>query len=280
MSYFSNQLNKLLTGDELIKELMVLPPHKNDIFDKSDRLIALLDIYQIFIPNQSTIEIYNRLYIAVLSSLDKKENIEEVKNLNRNYRIIQGQRRYGVIGGLESFKITGSAGLGKTTNVQRCSEIISSKVIKRERPLREIIPILFVECVADGSFKSLLYSILQTVDSILGTTYFISNKHQTTTIDVLLSAVSSVLVNHVGLLVIDEIERVANDSKKGETLINYLTQLVNQSNISICFVGNESANRYFESKEYMARRTLGLSMCKMTYDKYYYPKSSPPALPM
>ena len=71
-------------------------------------------------------------------------------------------------------------------------------------------------------------------------------------------------------MVIDEIERVANDSKRGDTLINYLTQLVNQSNIAICFVGNESANKYFEMKEYMSRRTIGLSIHKMKYDEEFY----------
>jgi hypothetical protein len=111
---------------------------------------------------------------------------------------------------------------------------------------------------------------LQEVDAKLGTTYFRANKHVTTTVDVLLAAVSNILINHVALLVIDEIERVANDSKKGQTLINYLTQLVNQSNVAICFVGNESANRYFEMKEYMSRRTIGISMQKMEYDEDYY----------
>jgi hypothetical protein len=87
---------------------------------------------------------------------------------------------------------------------------------------------------------------------------------------VLLAAVSNVLINHVALLVIDEIERVANDSKRGETLINYLTQLVNQSNVAICFVGNESANRYFATKEYMSRRTIGVSIQRMEYDEAFY----------
>ncbi len=63
---------------------------------------------------------------------------------------------------------------------------------------------------------------------------------------------------------------MANDSRKGITLINYLTQLVNQSNIAVCFVGNESANRYFETKEYLSRRTIGISIEKMDYDEYYF----------
>ena len=269
MNELKDQLNDYLVGPDLIRELTVLPNYKNDLVDTGDRLIALLDVYKLYLPTRSTIEIYNRLYLSLISSLEKKNSILNVQLANDNFRTIRGQKRYGVIGGLESFKITGNAGLGKTSSVQRCMDVITNnKVLSDDR--RKIIPILFVECVADGSFKSLLYQILKEIDYLLDTNYFIANKHNTTTVDVLLSAVSNVLINHVAVLVIDEIERVANNSKSGEILINYLTQLVNQSNISICFVGNESANSYFERKEYLSRRTIGLSITKMNYDEYFY----------
>lgn len=254
-----------------MEELLVLPQYRHDVTTIPERLMALLEVYKVFIPNKTIVDIYNRLYLALINSLDKKNTLFETQLLNDNYRAIKGCRRYGVIGGIESFRITGTAGLGKTSSIHRCAEIITgNKILISEQPYKEIIPILFVECVADGSFKSLLYSILQEVDTRLGTSYFTANKHQTTTIDVLLAAVSNVLINHVALLVIDEIERVANDSKRGDTLINYLTQMVNQSNIAICFVGNESANKYFEMKEYMSRRTIGLSIYKMKYDEEFY----------
>ena len=271
MDNIISQLNKYYVGDELIEQLTVLPEYNHNAITIPERLIALLDVYKIFIGNKTTVDIYNRLYLALINSLDKKNSLLETELINDNFRAIKGIKRYGVIGGVESFRITGTSGLGKTSSVHRCSDVITgNRVLICDKPYREITPILFVECVADGSFKSLLYSILQEVDTKLGTTYFISNKHQTTTVDVLLAAVSNVLINHVALLVIDEIERVANDSKRGQTLINYLTQLVNQSNIAICFVGNESANRYFEMKEYMSRRTIGLSMHKMEYDESFY----------
>lgn len=270
MDNLKEQLNKYLSGDELINALTVLPPYREGLTDIPDRLTALLDIYKIYIPSKSATDIYNRLYLALLNSLEKKNTLLEVELQNDNFRAVKGLKRYGVIGGLESFRITGTAGLGKTSSVQRCAEIITDKKLISNNPYKEIIPVLFIECVADGSFKSLLYSILQEVDRLLNTSYFVSNRHVTATVDALLAAVSNVLINHVAVLVIDEIERVANDSRKGITLINYLTQLVNQSNIAICFVGNESANRYFETKEYMSRRTIGISIRKMDYDDYYY----------
>ena len=271
MDNIISQLNNYYAGDELIERLTVLPEYKNSATTIPERLIALLDVYKIFVANKTTVDIYNRLYLSLINSLDKKNTLTETELVNDNFRAVKGLKRYGVIGGIESFRITGTAGLGKTSSVHRCADVITgNKVLISNQPYREIIPILFVECVADGSFKSLLYSILQEVDARLGTTYFTANKHQTTTVDILLAAVSNVLINHVALLVIDEIERVANDSKRGQTLINYLTQLVNQSNIAICFVGNESANKYFEMKEYMSRRTIGVSIQKLEYDENFY----------
>lgn len=271
MDNIISQLNNYYAGDELIEKLTVLPEYNDSATTITERLVALLDVYKVFIANNTTIDIYNRLYLALINSIDKKNSLMETDLVNDNFRAVKGLKRYGVIGGIESFRITGTAGLGKTSSVHRCADVITgNKVLMSNQPYREIIPILFVECVADGSFKSLLYSILQEVDTKLGTTYFIANKHQTTTVDVLLAAVSNVLINHVAILVIDEIERVANDSKRGQTLINYLTQLVNQANIAICFVGNESANKYFGMKEYMSRRTIGVSMQKMEYDEHFY----------
>lgn len=270
MDNLKEQLNKYLSGEELIKALTVLPPYRDGLVEVPDRLTALLDVYKLYIPSKRALEVYNRLYMAILNSLEKKDTPLEVGLQNDNFRAIKGLKRYGVIGGLESFRITGTAGLGKTSTVQRCADIIADKILVSNNPYREIIPILFIECVADGSFKSLLYSILQEVDRLLGTSYFVANKHVTATVDALLAAVSNVLINHVAILVIDEIERVANDSRKGITLINYLTQLVNQSNIAICFVGNESSNKYFETKEYLSRRTIGISIGKMDYGEYYF----------
>ena len=270
MDKVKEQLNKYLCGEELIKELTVLPPYREGLVDVPYRLTALLDIYKIYIPSSTTLDTYNRLYMAILNSLEKKATLLEVGLQNDNFRSIKGNKRYGIIGGLESFKITGTAGLGKTSTVQRCLDIIADKILISQKPYREIIPALFIEAVADGSFKSLLFAILQEIDRLLGTNYFVENIGDRPTTDALLAAVSNCLINHCLLLVIDEIERVANCSRKGTTLINYLTQLVNQSNIAVCFVGNESSNRYFETKEYMSRRTIGISIKKMDYDDYYY----------
>ncbi len=205
MDRIKEQLNKYLSSEELIKALTVLPHYQEGLIEMPDRLTALIDVYKLYIPNKITLYVYNRLYMAILNSLEKKSTLLEVSLQNDNFRAIKGLKRYGLVGGLESFKITGTAGLGKTSSVQRCADIIADKILISQKPYREIIPILFIECVSDGSFKSLLYAILQGVDRLLGTNYFVANNYVTATTDALLAAVSNVLINHVALLVIDEI---------------------------------------------------------------------------
>ena len=117
MNNLSKQLNEFLSGEKLLKSMVVLPEYKSGLDSVQERLVALLDIYKLYVPALTTLEIYNRLYLSVLSALDKKKTIEEVRLLNNNFKrhTIPISKRYGVIGGLDSFKILGTAGLGKTS---------------------------------------------------------------------------------------------------------------------------------------------------------------------
>ena len=204
MGNMASQLNDLLSGKDLIKELSSLPCLHTKLDSKKDRLLALLDVYKIYIPNKASIEIYNTLYLSILNSLEKKETIEEVELINdigRNKNI----KKYGVIGGLDSYRITGLPGVGKSATISRIIDVISdSKVLINHRLKREIIPALVVECPADGSFKSLLYSILQQIDLTLGSNYFVINSGKSITTDYLLNVVSIILINHVGVLIISD----------------------------------------------------------------------------
>lgn len=270
MNELERQLNPLLVGDDLRKEMAVLPRFREEAETPAERMAAVADVYRVYVPTEESMEAYARMHMAVVGSLQRKGTAAEARLMSDNFRASRGLRRYGVIGGFEAFRITGEAGLGKTSCVERCAELISGgRTLKSNDPYREVVPVLIVECVADGSFKSLLYSILQGVDNAVGTDYLAANRKATATVDSLLSAASNVLMNHVGLLVIDEMERVANDSRRGETLVNYLTQLVNQAGVPVCFVGSESANRYFSSREYLSRRTVGISLRRMEYGKEF-----------
>lgn len=79
---------------------------------------------------------------------------------------------------------------------------------------------------------------------------------------------SQVCINHIGLLIIDEIQHVYGH-RNGITLINMITQLINTSGVSICMVGTEESIAFFEKAPQLARRALGLKYGVLGYDDYF-----------
>ena len=69
------QLPKMLSGDELLACMRRLPNYDKSIrnADAPIRLMELSNLYDIYIPNAMSTEIYSKLYLAMLRSLQKKE---------------------------------------------------------------------------------------------------------------------------------------------------------------------------------------------------------------
>ena len=99
--------------------------------------------------------------------------------------------------------------------------------------------------------------ILRKVDEVLESNYYKNAVRARATTDMLIGSVSQVSLNHIGLLVVDEIQNVAN-SRNGKSLVGMLTQLINNSGISICMVGTPDSIPFFEQAMQLARRSLGL----------------------
>lgn len=249
---------EMLTGEELMKGLCVLPKYDETIREKkqSERLIALNDLYTIYIPNTMSTEIYSKMYLALTRSLDKKFSKNAIKQRNSPV---------GVIGGADSFSITGCGGIGKSATIGQSAEIIMSKRIILDDNCNEIIPIVSVQCPFDSSVKSLLLSVLKAVDDVIVSDYYEKALKIRATTDALIMMVSQVALNHIGLLIVDEIQNVVN-SKNGKHLVGMLTQLINSSGISICMVGTPACEPFFEQELHLARRTLGLKYEPMDYD--------------
>lgn len=131
-----------------------------------------------------------------------------------------------------------------------------------------IIPCLIVQCPFDSSVKGLLLEILRKVDETLDSRYYPYALKARATTDMLIGSVSQVALNHIGMLIVDEIQNVVN-SKNGKSLIGALTQLINNSGISICMVGTPESTVFFESAMQLARRSVGLQYTAMSYNEYF-----------
>lgn len=269
---FTTKLPDMKSGNELISALSIIPEYDETICQQNQavRLMALSDLYQIYIPSQMSLEIYSKLYLALLRSMQKKGTQMAIKQRYENYKAIQQQSYSGILGGSDSFTIIGTSGIGKSSAISRAISLITeNRIIETDKPYTKIIPCLIVQCPFDSSVKGLLLEILRKVDEELGTDHYIhAVKSRASTTDMLIGAVSSIALNNIGMLVVDEIQNVVN-SKNGKSLIGALTQLINNSGISICMVGTPESTVFFESAMQLARRSVGLQYTTMNYDEYF-----------
>lgn len=270
-SNFIAMIPKMLSGKELVDAMTTLPDYDAEIRnqDASVRLVALSDLYSLYLPSQMSCEIYSKLYLALLRSLQKKTTKFAIKQQAENFRAIAGREYNGILGGSDSFTIIGVSGIGKSAAISRAISLVSGdKVIEAKEPFCKLIPCVVVQCPFDASVKGMLLEILRKVDETLDTSFYTSAVRAKATTDMLIGSVSQVALNHIGLLVVDEIQNVCN-SRNGNSLVGMLTQLINNSGISICMVGTPESAVFFEQAMQLARRSLGLKYGAMKYDGYF-----------
>lgn len=268
---FLGQLPEMKFGNELVRALSVFPEYDNSICQENQavRLMALSDIYKIYVPSQMSFEIYSKLYLALLHSLQKKTTKISIIQRNQNYKAIRNNEYNGIIGGSDSFTIIGTSGIGKSSAITRAIKLITeNRIIEIKKPFMKIIPCVVVQCPFDSSVKGLLLEVLRKVDEELESSYYENAVKNRTTTDMLIGVVSQIALNHIGLLIVDEIQNVVN-SKNGKSLVGSLTQLINNSGISICMVGTPESIIFFEQAMHLARRSLGLQYNVMNYDAYF-----------
>ena len=266
------KLPPMLSGSELEQALTILPEYDPGIVNENAavRLIALSDMYKVFVPTQMSKEIYAKMYLSLLRSLQKKESKLAIRQYAENYKGIRLQEYSGIIGGSDSFTIIGVSGIGKSSSVTRTVQLLSEEeIIEIKNPYSKIIPCVIVQTPFDSSVKGLLLEVLRVVDEKLGSKYYSNALRTKATIDMLIGALSQVALNHIGLLVVDEIQHVVNH-KHGKTLIGCLTQLINNSGISIAMVGTPESAAFFTQAMQLARRALGLQYNAISYGEEFY----------
>ena len=265
------KMPEMLSGKALYDRLTDIPEYDGAIREKSstERLMALSTLYDIYLPSEMSVEIYSKLYLALVRSLQKKGTQAAVQQSYQNHNAIMRRESRGIIGGSDSFSIVGCSGIGKSSAINRAISIITeNRMIEAEKPMIRIIPCLIVQCPWDASVKSMLLEILRKSDELLETSYYGNALKARTTTDVLIGIVSQVALQHIGLLIIDEIQNCVT-AKGGKGLVAMLTQLINSSGISIGLIGTPETISLLESAFQLARRSLGLQYNTLNNDDYF-----------
>ena len=254
----------LLEQTEIKKSVIRKPQYLSfKKMDEGSRLLSLLQIYDLIIPTKMTEDIYYILYFALVRSLQSKNRVISEKRMNNPVAFAKGHN------GCDVGLITGTSGCGKSLAINRCAEIISkNKIIEIRQPHCKIIPFLSIEASPTMSMKGLLLTILNAVDEKLGTNYYRINSKVTVYLDDLMIQTAKVLMLHVAVLIVDEADRFTSN-KKSDIVINFVTELINVSQISVLFVGTEETKNFFGKNPYIARRAFGNTFKCFEYNEEY-----------
>ena len=271
MEDLMGKMPKMMMGEGLEKAMLSLPAYDPGICkaDAGTRLVALNDVAEVYIPSQMSFEIYSKIYLSMLHSLKKKQTRDAVMQGNQNHRRLQGLSYHSVLGGSDSFSITGPSGIGKSTALAKSISLAGGEqIIETREPYAQIIPCVNVQCPHDCSVKGLLLAILAQVDIAIGTSYQQMAVKNRASIDNLIGTVSQVALNNILLIIIDESQNVCRN-KGGVNLVSAMTQLINSSGVSICMVGLPETELFFSNEMQLARRSVGLSYKALPCSDYF-----------
>ena len=211
-----------------------------------------------------TIELYCQIYNTLLHSYSTYTPITEATYAHAAYSSIRSGTNAASIGGGSSFSLIGVSGLGKSTALQHVLSLfpqtIEHKSYRGKMLCCHQIPYLVVQTPHDASVKALILDIYLQIDALLGTTYHVHAEKTRATTDVLVSQLSLILrSNHVGLLIVDELQNIAyRKGTGGSKFLNFLVQLINSAGIGICMVGTPRVFQLLQQEFRSARRATGL----------------------
>ncbi|NPU99904.1 MAG: AAA family ATPase [Brevinematales bacterium] len=162
------------------------------------------------------------------------------------------------------FAIIGYSGVGKTTTVEK---ILSwyPQVILHEMKVNSVfndfqIVWMKLDCPHNGSIKSLCTSFFIEYDRLLGArTHKDFASHSQTTTEVMIPQMTILARrNHLGLLVIDEIQNISSAKSGGSgKMLDFFVSLANRIGVPILLIGTNKALPILRGEFREARRSGG-----------------------
>lgn len=259
-------------GEEELMELLTLAldfhPEQRSL-PTHERILLLMDLTNFMVPLESHIKLATVLDAMVRQGYVgrrpmSKEHVGIYQEIYRKQQAGETFRQSAsTIAPQLSVALVGLSGMGKTTTVKRVLARIPKVIRHRKLGLYQV-PWLHVEMTSDGkSVKGLAAGILKALDQRLPTAryyrdYFGSGKVGA---DALLRSVAMLMNTHmVGLLVVDEVQNLANSPKGQQIVMAELVSACNELQVPILFIGTNKAQKVLGLDFRQARRSLGLGV--------------------
>lgn len=250
------------------------PPIPYDLAEMSpeERRGLLPSLASLYVPMPYQYAIYDTLYRAIATTYRTADVVKSTRAINACYC----GRNYATQA--DSGSILGVPGCGKTATVRRClstmPQVIEHVEYQGQPCYCKQVTWLHVECPSDCSIKTLGYNIMVALDKAIGSHYLDSTQGLRSASASAIATQTKILLanNHVGLLVIDEIQNAVMTARKNrqeKPLLRFLVELTNETLTSIYFVGTPIAEELFVSQEHLKRRTRGIRLAPFRPDGAY-----------
>ena len=266
----------MLSPEQFAKAVASYPPIPHDLAEMSpeERRGLLPSLASIYVPMPYQYAIYDTLYRAIATTYRTADVVESTRAINAYY--CSQSTNYATQA--DSGSILGVPGCGKTATVRRClstmPQVIEHMEYQGQPCYCKQVLWLHVECPSDCSVKTLGFSIMAALDRAIGSKYLQSTQGLRSASASAIAVQTKILLanNHVGLLIIDEIQNAvmtARRNKQEKPLLRYLVEITNETMTSIYFIGTTLAEELFVSQEHLKRRTRGIRLAPFRPDRAY-----------
>ena len=161
---------------------------------------------------------------------------------NELYAAMKDKRREYTVPGYHpnasGFTIIGVSGVGKSTAVESVLNLYPQVVEHREYkgkplPMTQLV-YLKIDCPHNGQLGGLCYGFFEEIDKVLGTDYYDQYKRSRITIDSMMILMKKIAHEYsLGLLVVDEVQHLAQAKSGSDAMLNFFVTLVNTIGVPV-----------------------------------------------
>lgn len=234
-------------------------------FEPHYRFHCIERLSRYFDPQNSSIELYKLICVLLMEGYLGRNPLEPgyARRSRQIYEAIKAEdgkkleNYVNVPTSASSLTLIGPSGIGKTTNLINILELYPQVIVHPKQSVYQLVW-LKVDCPHAGSLKGLCTDIFLAADKLLGTNYFKKFGSRGNSEDYMLAQVAQLAhTQHLGVLVIDEMQNLASARRGRDELLNFLVKMDNTIGIPVIRVGTNEAFPIFQGNFRNARRATG-----------------------